>query len=136
MTTFLFKIFLISFTGTVISMAGSKDLWRGQLDKQNFRRYWCNRPGFCQICKAWSEDPNKTARLWYQRDGIVSIRASIVSLWRIIYDALFMIHSPVQICFKGLTLKNCCEIDSWNVVCPSRPLDQKLSDHELTLAFV
>ena len=78
MTTFLFKIFLISFTGSVISMTG-RDLWRGQLDKQNFRRHWCTRPGFCEVCKKWSEDPNKTARLWYQRDGIVSIRASIVS---------------------------------------------------------
>lgn len=80
MASFLFNIFLISFTGTVISMTDSKDLWGGQFEKLIFRKHWCTRPGFCELCKKWSEDPNRTARLWYQRDGIASIRASIVSV--------------------------------------------------------
>ena len=79
-------IFIILFTGSTTSTAGSGDLWRGSLEKEFFRQHWCMKPGFCELCKEWSEDPQRTARLWYQQDGIASIRASIVS------ELIFMSH--------------------------------------------
>ena len=81
---FLLNIFLISYTGPAICTAGSKtllnSLLRGELEKQIFRQKWCKRPDFCGLCKIWHENPKKTARIWYRKDGIASIRGSIVSI--------------------------------------------------------
>ena len=75
----LFLIYAILFAGSASGMTGSDDLWQGDHDKELFRIKWCEKPGFCEICRYWNKDPQRIARLWYQKDGITSIRASIVS---------------------------------------------------------
>ena len=79
MSSIIFLIYAILLAGSANGMTGSDNLWQGYQEKQLFRLKWCKKPGFCEICRYWNKDPQRTARLWYQKDGIASIQASIVS---------------------------------------------------------
>ena len=144
MKMFLFNIFLISFTGPAICMADSKtllqeplvkSLFRGELENQIYRQKFCKRlvPGSCGFCKIWHENPKQTARFLYRKDGIASIRVSIVSFWLI-----FINHGIVQFCYKLINFGNCCWIIFLNVINASastRPRTDWVSKIKLKIKY-
>ena len=50
----LFLIYAILFAGSASGMTGSDDLWQGDHEKELFRIKWCEKPGFCEICRYWN----------------------------------------------------------------------------------